>query len=258
MRVQICSDLHLEFGQITSLYDEIVNTPADILVLSGDISGCDNITDDLVRIQEDSGKRIIFVSGNHEYYGTTRRTLDKELKYIKHINNKIHVLIEDDICIGGVVFIGSTGWWDESNGSIGLTVQHGLNDFRMIYDLMDEKNLNGIAWGRKSKTFLASKMHYYRHNHPDMRLCVVTHHYPHPKSLSPKFEGSPLNVCFGNRWEDLIEQYKPELWIHGHTHDGFDYMVDKTRIICNPQGYPLNYENGIENSDFNPNKVVTL
>jgi hypothetical protein len=61
-----------------------------------------------------------------------------------------------------------------------------------------------------------------------------------------------LNVCFYNAWEDLIKEYRPELWIHGHTHCGFDYKVsgndgfphipndDKgvTRILCNPQGYP--------------------
>jgi predicted phosphodiesterase len=28
------------------------------------------------------------------------------------------------------------------------------------------------------------------------------------------------------------------LWIHGHTHDPFDYEINGTRVICNPRGYP--------------------
>jgi hypothetical protein len=27
------------------------------------------------------------------------------------------------------------------------------------------------------------------------------------------------------------------LWIHGHTHESFDYVVNGTRVVCNPRGY---------------------
>jgi hypothetical protein len=27
------------------------------------------------------------------------------------------------------------------------------------------------------------------------------------------------------------------LWIHGHTHESFDYVVNSTRVVCNPRGY---------------------
>jgi hypothetical protein len=27
------------------------------------------------------------------------------------------------------------------------------------------------------------------------------------------------------------------LWIHGHTHESFDYVVSGTRVVCNPRGY---------------------
>jgi hypothetical protein len=30
------------------------------------------------------------------------------------------------------------------------------------------------------------------------------------------------------------------LWIHGHTHDSFDYVVRGTRIVANPRGYCRN------------------
>jgi Calcineurin-like phosphoesterase superfamily domain len=27
------------------------------------------------------------------------------------------------------------------------------------------------------------------------------------------------------------------LWIHGHRHESFDYVVNSTRVVCNPRGY---------------------
>jgi hypothetical protein len=27
------------------------------------------------------------------------------------------------------------------------------------------------------------------------------------------------------------------LWLHGHTHDSFDYVVRGTRVLANPMGY---------------------
>jgi Icc-related predicted phosphoesterase len=251
MKIQIVSDLHMEFGHIDKLYKEICSAEADVLILAGDISSSDAIVEDINRIQIDSGKRVIFVPGNHEYYRSSRKTLDSEMMTLEDINPNIHVLMERDICIEGICFMGTTGWWDGSNGSIGVNQRQGLNDFRMIYDLCDEGNLDGVVWGRKAKTYLSSRMYWLRHHLPDTKLCVITHHYPHNRSLHPAFTGSPLNACFGNRWEWMFKDYRPELWIHGHTHNSFDYTVDandghphlnsddkrKSRVVCNPQGY---------------------
>ena len=44
------------------------------------------------------------------------------------------------------------------------------------------------------------------------------------------------------------------LWVHGHTHDVFDYDVFGTRVICNPRGY-VSYQ---ENIEFNPDLVVEI
>jgi hypothetical protein len=34
-----------------------------------------------------------------------------------------------------------------------------------------------------------------------------------------------------------IIDYGPDLWVHGHRHKSFDYMLGKTRVIVNPFGY---------------------
>ena len=51
---------------------------------------------------------------------------------------------------------------------------------------------------------------------------------------------------------ELIERYQPTLWVHGHVHNSSDYLVGKTRVLCNPHGY------GTENPDFNGALVVEL
>ena len=44
------------------------------------------------------------------------------------------------------------------------------------------------------------------------------------------------------------------LWIHGHTHESFDYTVKGTRIVCNPRGYlPME-----PNSAFNPTLTLDI
>jgi len=65
--------------------------------------------------------------------------------------------------------------------------------------------------------------------------------------------GSPYNIFYANELDLLIEDKKPALWLHGHTHESRDYKIGKTRIICNPRGYP-----GAVNPNFNSNLILTL
>jgi Icc-related predicted phosphoesterase len=50
----------------------------------------------------------------------------------------------------------------------------------------------------------------------------------------------------------VIEAGRPDLWVHGHVHESFDYHLSDTRIICNPHGY------GTENGQFDPALVVEV
>ena len=45
-----------------------------------------------------------------------------------------------------------------------------------------------------------------------------------------------------------------KLWIHGHVHNNFDYMIGDTRVICNPRGYEM-YQ---ENFEFKPDFEVDI
>ena len=47
-----------------------------------------------------------------------------------------------------------------------------------------------------------------------------------------------------------------KLWVHGHTHDSFDYEVNGTRVLCNPRGYAKDGRN--ENARFDVNLCVDV
>ena len=88
---------------------------------------------------------------------------------------------------------------------------------------------------------------------------VVTHHAPHPNSVHPRFVGNDASPGFVSDLSDLIARHGPELWVHGHTHDGCDYVVGGTRVVCNPKGYgPRSAGGRIENAAFDPQLVVGL
>ena len=90
----------------------------------------------------------------------------------------------------------------------------------------------------------------------------ITHFAPSLRSVAPQFAGSPVNACFVSDLDAHILRWQPALWLHGHTHDSFDYRIGSTRIVCNPRGYarrttpdgPLE----LENARFNPGLVLTL
>lgn len=70
-----------------------------------------------------------------------------------------------------------------------------------------------------------------------LTITGVTHHAPSFRSQHPRFAGSPIAGGFCSNLESRIQQWKPDLWIHGHVHDPMDYRIGKTQVLCNPWGY---------------------
>jgi Icc-related predicted phosphoesterase len=83
---------------------------------------------------------------------------------------------------------------------------------------------------------------------------LVTHQFPFSRSVSSEFLKSPMNCFFhaGRQAEAIVVEREPFLAIHGHTHTSFDYYAGKTRVVCNPHGYPR------ENANFDFAKVIDV
>lgn len=149
MKVGICSDLHLEFGNVTIENTEDVK----VLILSGDIL-VENDLDIFDRRQYEAGfmrnsaKRyhefffdvcskfpyVIYIAGNHEHYhGDFKHTL-RNLKEKLQVHKNLYILDKEVLRVDDVTFVGSTLWTD-MNKRDPLTLHaigSMMNDFRVV------------------------------------------------------------------------------------------------------------------------------
>ncbi len=250
MKIRVLSDLHLEF------HDWVPpRADADVVVLSGDIH---------VGVRGIEWARrsfpmtpVVYIPGNHEFYGGDVRELREELLAMGR-RYEIDVLDGRVAVVGGVRFLGATLWTDFAlNGTDAGSIQRamavarsGMSDFHIIrhasrtFCPADARAIHTeqVQWLRVSLTevFVGPTV-------------VVTHHLPLRQSIHPKYFGSDLNAGFASDLGDLMGT-PISLWIHGHTHESFDYAVNGTRVVCNPRGYwPIEL-----NAAFEPTLVLDV
>jgi Icc-related predicted phosphoesterase len=72
---------------------------------------------------------------------------------------------------------------------------------------------------------------------------VVGHHAPSNRSVADWYRADTvMNGAFRSDLEEFImDRPQIQLWVHGHMHNASDYMIDETRVVCNPRGY-IGYE----------------
>ena len=71
------------------------------------------------------------------------------------------------------------------------------------------------------------------------KYVVVGHHAPTHGSVHPRFKHFDLmnGAYYSDLSDFILDRPCIKLWVHGHMHDTFDYMVGSTRVVCNPRGY---------------------
>ena len=84
-------------------YVQNLPVEADVLVIAGDFASSDLLKNRLTTLCERFPK-VLFVTGNHEYYETSRTNIHQKLKAIenrfpnfKHLNNEVIVMTELDL-----------------------------------------------------------------------------------------------------------------------------------------------------------------
>lgn len=240
MKIQIASDLHIE--QLPAAVKERVPTvitpspEADLLILAGDIHEGTAAVD----LFKDWPVPALYVPGNHEFYG---QGWPGALEHMRRAcqGTSITLLDKDDVVIDGIRFLGATLWTDfkinrniPTETAMGAAQTQLLDYFKIktqmgllkAYNTRDEHH-NARSWLKREleKPFAG-------------KTVVITHHAPHPLSVHRRYVGDVLTGAFVSDLSDLL--FHPDLWVHGHCHDGFDYQVGRSRVVSNPSGYVLN------------------
>jgi len=269
MRINLMSDLHLEFADLTL-------PGGDVLILSGDLCEAKNIKRELYNrdmvlleheqkdrrpdrwfrfLEEECGKyrEVVYVMGNHEHYGFQ---FQKTFAHIAgQLPDNVHLLENATHTIEDVVFVGATLWTDMNKGD-DLTLYHMksmMNDYRQVTMFNEAKSVYHRLTPERTMEEHYKSRNYIRETveaNPTGKFVVVTHHAPSKASTKPRYiDDTMMNGAYSSDLSDLIlDNPQIKVWTHGHTHDMFDYMVGSTRVLCNPRGYKY-YEERAEEFD---------
>lgn len=222
-RIALISDLHLDHwkryyeqspkecyhsyeGLFSLIMDKCKKVEPDLIVLAGDFSN----GEDIHRIIDESDIPVIYVLGNHDYYGQ-EWPLDVTFQY------------HEDYAIG------ATLW----------TNFHNVDDYhsRLIYNqITDSRAIRGTSVRNVKNAFDETWQKLIKSG----REIVVTHFPISIKSISEKYTKEFTNPYFVNNMEDafLSENQSIKLWMFGHVHHRHSYYIGGTLFACNPLGYP--------------------
>ncbi len=225
MLINYFSDIHLEFGSM-----EIPESGADIIIAAGDIG----IYKQGLTWLKGARKPVIYVAGNHEFYG--REYFDTmDLLNVMSANTNVHFLENKSIVIDGVRFLGCT-FWTNLGGEENDRVEEllvSVNDFKKIHyknNLLKIEVYTGLH--RNSRRWLTSEL-----EKPfSGKTVVVSHHAP----TNWSWNNSPTSItrfAYCNDVRAVIHKYDIAAWVHGHTHSISDYTCAGARVLCNPRGY---------------------
>lgn len=238
------SDIHVEFEQdggagfIQSLDPDI----ADVLVIAGDLGNAVTEPNALRAIcRKYAPKPVMFVQGNHSFYGSTLTTVTSEMITVESECSNLTWLNGHGTLNGpsreilGRRFVGCTLWYTNPP-------HRNWSDFTAI---------KGRPWtwipiaARADVKYLTSNM-----REGDI---VITHMLPSYQCVSKRWVDNDCNGFFVNDITDLIIERKPALFCFGHTHDNIDVKIGDTRLVCSPRGYPERQDH-----QFNPHFVIEI
>ena len=268
MRIQIVSDLHLEFSDINV---QNINN-ADVLILGGDIMVASKVHKpeseygirfrDFLKRVSFQFPHVVYVMGNHEFYSDGRffDSID-DMRAACGVHDNVYLLECDTKIIDNVVFVGGTLWTD-MNKFDPLTL-HAVRDMMMDYRAINNdkagfrrlKPADTVERHRATRDYI---VHVVQEN-KDKKIVVVGHHSPSFQSCHEQYKHDYLmNGAYHSSLENImLDNPHIKLWTHGHTHHPFDYVIGETRVVCNPRGYeqPYGYS---EFTGWDPEKVVEI
>jgi len=248
MKLRILNDLHIEFEAF-----DPPEVDADVVILAGDIHVKSKGL--YWALEKFKDIPVIYVLGNHEYYGEALPKLFEKLKR-KAQDTNVHVLDNETVTIDDVTFLCCTLWTDFSLFGDPRTAANMATQLMADYDQIrlsptyrKLQSGNTASIHKRSISWLKEEIQKNRNG----KLVIISHHAPSMISVPEHYRDDTLSAAFASNLDELVADSGAELWIHGHMHIRKDYKIGGTRVICNPKGYPHEI-----NSDFIPDLVVEI
>lgn len=276
MKISLCSDLHLEFSDVTIENEN----KCDVLILSGDIMVAVDLYDNPEDKQVGGSRRelayryreflsscstqfkhVVYIAGNHEFY---RGKFHESISWLKQECDKfknIHFLEQSSVEIDDVLFLGATLWTNCNKGDphTQYYVSQNLNDYKVI-----RNDLNGYTKLRPADTILRHResLAYFKKElsqcDKSKKVVVVGHHSPSHMSIHHNYKDEHLmnGGYHSDLSEFILDHDNIVLWTHGHVHNAFDYTIGNTRVVCNPRGYQTDRYK--EDTGWDPDLVIEI
>jgi len=251
MRIQYCSDLHLEFDHNSKYLEKNpIPVSGDILMLAGDIVPLhdENFKHPFFSFIADNYKYVYWIPGNHEFYHKDMNEFSSSFHIKLRSNISIVHNIEQEV--ENIRFIFSTLWTKISSGNERL-IEQGVSDFSCIakndrkFKATDYNELHTTSLNFVKQSLL----------HKKDKTVVVTHHLPSGLCNAKAHINSPINEAFCVDITDFIENCDAKFWIYGHSHfNQKPLFIGNTLLLTNQLGYVhLN-----EHSSFRPNAYFSV
>ena len=245
MILRVISDLHYEFyetprkkQQFWLKFREWAGNvqPNDVLLLAGDLCTAFNSTgpnrayEELLTALRGMFGQVIFVAGNHEYYGSSgsRAAVVQRLEQIAQATGCVFLHRKSIQLSEQLAISGATLWSHIDSAAVAsMNDFHPKNGFSARAEYIAE-HLADVAW--LSQLRVATPHH-----------VILTHHLPSLKLIHPKYdkpELAALNTGFATDILPKLDLTGVDYIFSGHTHEHVSYQANNTLCFVNPLGYP--------------------
>jgi predicted phosphohydrolase len=235
MKIQYCSDLHLEFpANKNHLSKHPIEPIGDILLLAGDIMPFTYIEHEQTFFDSlsDNFQQVYWLPGNHEYYRSDFN--QRTGTFQENIRSNVTLLNNTTIINNDIRLVFST-LWSQIDPTKELAIKKVMSDFKIItingrkINIDDYNDLHA-----DSLQYLQTELS----TPTTQRTIAITHHRPTFLNYPKRYRHSDLNTAFATELYDLIETSRATHWIFGHTHETLqDVTIGQTILTTNPLGY---------------------
>lgn len=218
--VAVMSDLHQHHWDVPPLrgrimqqvLDSVREHKPDVVLDAGDWE-----RHDIHNVLRREGFPVVATWGNHDYYGKVWPGPCNE---------------GDLVRVEGIPIIRAPLWTDfnKDDPLTHIIVRESLIDAAHIHGYTTQKVLEAHYQQRSYINLVAM-------DNPG--AVILTHHAPSWKSVHEMYQRDPASWGFVSDMDEEVERSRAKLWVHGHVHTPFDYMIGETRVLCNPCGYPF-------------------